>query len=268
MITKEDSEHRKAFLLYVKNHAEPWYKANLGRLYDLWEEWNIKYFESKLIPPYILLTDMQGVRTMGDCSNFSGFGGKSQIRLRKAIITGDFGIMKQGSKDPEGCFLVIADTLLHEMIHQYMQEVEGDAEEKYKGHGPKFRDHCNRIGKDLDFLPVKTAKEKSKELSDTPLCAYWPHRKDAYYLGSFPSRTIFGARKKKEHSEEAIDEHNETAQVSETQHPNDGETEENAFESATYPQDQDAITSLLKEAKIQLSEQNYNTLRQLVNNIQ
>ena len=41
------------------------------------------------------------------------------------------------------------------------------------GHGPAFRDTCNRIGGALGLPPVKTSKARGPE-KDLPSCAHWP----------------------------------------------------------------------------------------------
>ena len=42
---------------------------------------------------------------------------------------------------------VLADVLLHETVHQWHDEITGQVERGYHGHGPAFRDECNRIGR-------------------------------------------------------------------------------------------------------------------------
>ncbi len=86
----------------------------------------------------------------------------------------------------EGCFLFVADILLHEMIHQYHQEITGFNEESYHGHGPKFRDECNRIGEDLGLDPVRSMKKRGKD-RHLESCSYWPHvvRDKDNYLGVY-----------------------------------------------------------------------------------
>ncbi len=81
--------------------------------------------------------------------------------------------------------MLVADVLLHEMIHQWQQEVTGDTEEGYHGHGPTFRDKANEIGAKLGLPPVRTCKKRGKD-EDLPSCSYWPHgnRPDGYYLGA------------------------------------------------------------------------------------
>ena len=81
----------------------------------------------------------------------------------------------------------MADVFLHETVHQWQHEVLGDLEDGYHGHGPKFRDQCNRIGALLGLPPVRTSKARGKDKA-LPSCAYWPHcvRPVDYYLGAYP----------------------------------------------------------------------------------
>lgn len=265
IIHDADKKHREEYMNYAKQHGQEWYREYMTRLYEDWEKWNVKYFDNTLVPPYILLTDMQGVRVMGDCSEYSAFGGKSQIRLRRSILTGEFGIMKKGSRDKEGCYLILADTLLHEMIHQYMQEIEENDETKFKGHGPIFRDHCNRIGTDFGFLEVRTAKQNSKDEKEKPLCAYWPHRENAeeYYRGAFPARVTFGARKKKIRELSEIE-----ATPQEILEESITTTEDQEHEAPTIQDtinlENARIDNLLTEGKEALSHANYQTLAWLI----
>jgi len=80
----------------------------------------------------------------------------------------------------------VADVLLHETVHQYHQEVTGEAEESYKGHGPAFRDTCNELGEQLGLPTVRVAKARGLE-KDLPSCAHWPHnvRPTGYYKEAF-----------------------------------------------------------------------------------
>jgi hypothetical protein len=82
-----------------------------------------------------------------------------------------------------------ADVLLHETIHQYHDEITGKVEKSYHGHGPAFRDECNRIGKELGLPPVRTAEARGPE-KNLPSCAHWPFnvRPEGYYRGAFDIR--------------------------------------------------------------------------------
>jgi hypothetical protein len=61
-------------------------------------------------------------------------------------------------------------------------------EDGFHGHGPKFRDQCNRIGALLGLPPVRTSKARGKDKA-LPSCAQWPHcvRPADYYLGAYPA---------------------------------------------------------------------------------
>ena len=187
---KQLPSHRASFVDYVLEHAEPWHRQYLGRLYDLWNQWNRDYFESRMVPSYIFLSEPSIPRAYGDCGPVSGFGGVSQIRIRPSLLTGTHPDMRGGDQFSEGRFLFVADVLLHEMIHQWHQEVTGHAENSYHGHGPKFCGICNQIGEHLgiaEVYPKPRGKTKGQ-----PACQYWPHvvRPDDYYLGAYirPSR--------------------------------------------------------------------------------
>lgn len=89
----------------------------------------------------------------------------------------------------------VIDVLLHEMIHQWQQEVSGETDEHYHGHGPAFRDKANEIGRRLGLPPVRTCKKRGED-ADLPSCSQWPHnvRPDAYYGGAHVPTTRDGAR--------------------------------------------------------------------------
>jgi len=63
--------------------------------------------------------------------------------IRPTLLTGHHKALRKGERYTEGRFLFVADVLLHETVHQYHQEVTGEDEDSYKGHGPAFRDTCN-----------------------------------------------------------------------------------------------------------------------------
>jgi hypothetical protein len=181
VLTNRDIEHREDFRNYILNNAEPWHREYLGRLYQLWDEWNAVYFDSKMISPYILLSEPSNPKRYGDCGPVSGFGGKSQIRIRPSLLTGKHPDVIDGQNYTDGRFLFVADILLHEMVHQFNQEVIRADESSYHGHGPIFRDKCNEIGGKLGLLQVRTCKARGRE-KDFPSCSQWPHnvRLDGY----------------------------------------------------------------------------------------
>jgi len=193
-LAPEHISDRERFAAFVLNDAEPWHREYLGRLYHHWREWNEMYFEGRLIPPYILLSEPSNPRRYGDCATVSGFGGRSQIRIRPSLLTGMHPSMQASADAAHGRFLFVADVLLHEMIHQWHQEITGQTEASYHGHGPAFRDVCNRIGTELGLPLVRDMKARGKA-ADLPSCAQWPSnvRPADYYQGAYVpcSRDMF-----------------------------------------------------------------------------
>jgi len=178
-----DVEHREDFRRFVLEDAEPWHREHLGRLYQLWAEWNATYFDGALVPPYILLTEPAGPRTYADCGPVSGFGGRCQIRMRPSLLAGTHPHLRG---EIEGRVRFVADVLLHETIHQWQQERSGQTEHAWHGHGPSFRDRANAIGRALGLPPVRTGKRRGPD-RHLPSCAQWPHcvRPSEYYLGAY-----------------------------------------------------------------------------------
>jgi hypothetical protein len=185
-LTGEILSHRRGFERFVLDHAEPWHREHLGRLFTNWRAWNTDHFESRLEPPYLLLSEPSTPRRYGDCGPLSGFGGRSQIRIRPSLVRGSHPHVESGCDFQAGRDRFVDDILLHEMIHQWQFEVLGDGEPAYSGHGPLFRDMANRIGTTLGLEAVRDCKRRGSD-RDLPNCAYWPHvvRPRDYYLGAF-----------------------------------------------------------------------------------
>lgn len=184
MIT--DADLRATFRAFVIDQAEPWHRAHLGRLYALWDEWNAKYFEARLSPPYILISPPESARAYGDCASVSSFGGRAQIRVRPSLLTGTHRHLRPGDEYAEGRARFVADVLLHECIHQWHFEITGQTEDSYHGHGPAFAAMCNQIGEAIGLPPVRSMKRRGKD-KDLPSCAQWPIcvRYHTYYLGAY-----------------------------------------------------------------------------------
>jgi hypothetical protein len=202
-LTAADKKHRKEFAAYAREHGHEHYRSLLDRLYALWEDWNRQYFGGKLVTPHILLAEPKSPRAWGDHANLSGWGSKNQIRIRPSLWDGSHPQERAEEEYAEGRFLILADVLLHETIHQYHDEITGQIERGYHGHGPAFRDECNRIGKALGLPPVRTAKARGPE-KDLPSCAHWPFnvRPEGYYRGALAA----AAEEAKEGEEAEADE--------------------------------------------------------------
>jgi len=178
--------HREAFRAYVLDEATPWHRAHLGRLYALWEEWNAAHFAAAMVVPYLLLNEPKAPNVYGDCGAVSGFGGRSQIRIRPSLLRGTHPDVHGGDAFAAGRFAFVADVLLHEMVHQWQQEISGDRDLFYHGHGPVFRDRANEIGATLALPPVRTCKKRGAD-ADRPSCSQWPHnvRPGDFYGGAY-----------------------------------------------------------------------------------
>lgn len=152
--------------------AEPWFKDWLRELYNAWDEWNDTFFGGELVVPCIFISEPKTPRALADCSTVSAFGARSQIRIRPSLLTGKHRIINEDAP-MEGRRRIVADLVLHEMIHQYQHEVTGQLENGYKGHGQGFRDKCNESGAALGLPVVRVAKARGKD-KDLPSCAAWP----------------------------------------------------------------------------------------------
>src|SRR5215216_3655100 len=167
-----DIDHRASFVDYVMESAEEWHRTHLGMLYQHWEENNDRHFAGEMWAPYVLLSEPAEPKAYGDCASVSGFGGRLQIRLRPSLLTGTHPRVRRGDDFAEGRFLFVADVLLHEMIHQWQQEVLGVDEGAYHDHGPTFRDKANEISARLGIGLVRTMKKRGK-YKDLPSCSQW-----------------------------------------------------------------------------------------------
>jgi hypothetical protein len=185
-LTGEILSHRRGFERFVLEHAEPWHREHLGRLFTNWRTWNGEHFESRLEPPYLLLAEPAYSRAYGCCCALSGFGGRSEIRIRPSLVRGSHPHVEPGDRFQAGRDRFVDDVLLHEMVHQWQFEVLGDPEPAYQGHGPLFRDVANRIGAVLGLSRVRDCKRRGVD-KDLPSCAQWPHcvRPADHYLGAY-----------------------------------------------------------------------------------
>ena len=180
-VSEHDLQLREQIRCYLLEHSEPWHREHLGKLTELWERWNAEHFAAAMVWPVILLNEPSNPRRLGDCGPVSGIGCRSQIRIRPSLLTGTHPHVNGSA---EGRFLFVADVLLHEMIHQWQQEVSGERDEGYHGHGPAFRDKANEIGARLGLATVRTCKKRGKD-KELPSCSQWPHnvRPADYYRG-------------------------------------------------------------------------------------
>lgn len=182
-LTPADVAHRKSFHDYVVNEAEESHRLVLADLYEAWGQYHRDFFHDMTVP-YIVFGTPGSAKVLGQCANISDWGGKLQITLRRSLFDGTYKGINWDAPQ-EGIDRYRRDVLLHEMVHQFHFEVTGDVEASYKGHGPKFAEVCNTIGKDLGLDPVRPAKARGKD-KEKPSCAQWPLnvRPKEYYMGA------------------------------------------------------------------------------------
>ena len=182
-IREADINHRKQYQQFVLKDGNP----TVSKLLHLWNHWNTEFFDNSFqAPPIILLAEPSKPSRLGDYSPVGAYGSRSQIRIRPSLLTGTHPHTLPGKEYEKGRFLFVADIALHETIHLWQDEIEGDLEPAYHGHGPLFRDKCNEIGQKLGLLPVRTCKKRGKD-AELPSCSHFPHnvRPKNYYQGAY-----------------------------------------------------------------------------------
>ena len=181
--SKLDIKHKTDMERFVRAEPNGKFRAFVVNLYDKWHQYNREYFNDKFeIPTYITLGNTSAPNTFGEYSSVSSWGGTSEIRIKPSLFQGKHPHIKKFLTQ-EGRHRFMFDVLLHEQVHQYQHEYLKSPEDSYKGHGPVFRDECNRISELLGITQkVRTCKKRGKD-KDLPSCAQWPHnvRPEGYY---------------------------------------------------------------------------------------
>lgn len=149
-------------------------------LYRAYDEFNRKHFGGALGAPLVLLTETSGPRAKGDYIGRDIHGLRSRVRVAPSALA-------RGER-----FAI--DVLLHEMVHAWQSEVDGDTENGYRGHGPRFAAKCNEIGAKLGLPAVGVKGRKG-----LPDCAQWPVnvRPDGYYPPAPPKKRA-GTKRREE----------------------------------------------------------------------
>lgn len=157
-----------------------------ARCLELIKEWfkdlNREFFGFRLKPPLMRFGTPHVPSEYGQYEN-------GEMTIRWTLVSGDHPHMVSGETFEDGRLLLVRDVLLHQMVHQNLLEIVKYPELNYSGHGPEFRDYCNRIGKTLDLPAVRASKCHPKVRSMVS-CAMWPWgiRPKEYYQGAFTPR--------------------------------------------------------------------------------
>jgi hypothetical protein len=111
--------HRGDHWEFIEHLGVPSVRDPLLRLREVWDDANRRWFATAMIAPYIMLATPSGSRTLGETAPVGSFGEKLEIRLRPSLLDGTHPKVHGSAA---GCFLFVADVLLHEMIHQWGHE--------------------------------------------------------------------------------------------------------------------------------------------------
>ena len=121
----------------------------LGILRDCWHEYNNRYFAGELTPVPIT--------PGGPWKNRLGDFSPAQKRIR-------LGKLNLGRFSDPKVRTSVAGTLLHEMVHQWIDATTGDRDDNHR-HGPKFTAKCNEIGARLGLADVVHRKPRGRKPS-------------------------------------------------------------------------------------------------------
>lgn len=167
--------------------------------FDRWEHWRQKFYpEADLMFPFF-----QSGRRGSEFGHYSTLGNSGQpsvIHIKRSYLMGtsDITVCKLSptkklvlKKDHPDRLKFVDQTILHELVHQYLHEASPDAAtyessesgKNYKGHGPLFAAECNRINQVLhpelgfEFVPVRHMKRSHAKVNDVqrPSCAHFTH---------------------------------------------------------------------------------------------
>lgn len=160
---------------WIEQHAVPVMRDKLLVLRDHWRDCNDRYFDGRMVLPYVTLTQPSMPSVLGQCCSVSSWGSRLEIKLRPSLldVIKPHPLVLRSRLDAAGRMQFVKDVLLHEMIHQHVMEHEPSVdEESYHGHGPVFTAHCNRIGALLGLDEVVVRNRKGSKLPKSP---QWPH---------------------------------------------------------------------------------------------
>lgn len=146
-------------------------------LYQYFDDANIQWFENRIPPLHIQIGDVRSPSKVLGLYYRQGLHGlQGDIVLNKRQFINWYASCNLANDDAmEIRFMeFLKDVLLHEMIHAYNDKVLHDPEDNYHGHGPLFRDECNRIGRQLGYPDVRTPKQTAQKFEHLEKCNYWP----------------------------------------------------------------------------------------------
>jgi len=176
-------------LEFVLNDADELYRGPLRDLYHTWQDLNELHFNQRLKVPHLTIA-AGPPQALGFFKSLTDYGGRTQITIDARILTASRKFVLT-PWPAEGNRLFVYDILLHEMIHQYLAEIEHYDDRENRKHGEGFTDVCNRIGRVMGVPRVYTRRRRAQDRGK-PLANSWPInvRPAEYYRGDvLPPRT-------------------------------------------------------------------------------
>jgi hypothetical protein len=177
-------EERRRYQKFATRDAVHEHRGRLVDFYGALSDFNRDHFGEQLREAHLCF-GRTAPRSLGHCSEVTGYGAPVQITLNEALV---FGTNRDWVVSPwpaAGTRRFIHDLLVRFTVQQYVLEVRRTAEEGYRGFGPLFAAEANRIGAALGLQGVIPRRRDPG--SDEPVCAGWPHNvrllKDAPYYG-------------------------------------------------------------------------------------
>jgi len=162
------------------------------KLYEHYEKCKLEFFPDTALPtPIIELTPPSSAKAWGEFLPQSQSGIQSKINLRPTILTGEHPKVSGLEEHAFGRQLLMYDILVQQMLRMFCVEVLKEPENSFHGHGPRFRDECNRVGQILGLFRVRTGKKRGQD-KDRPSCANWPYivRPEGYFQGAWPIQVL------------------------------------------------------------------------------
>lgn len=169
------------FIDFVLNDAHERYRGPLKELYITWQDYNEAFFKERLQVPHLTIA-AGPPQALGFFKSLTDYGGRTQLTIDSRVLSA----RRKFVIEPwpaEGTRWFVKDLLLHEMIHQYLAEIEHFTDEENAKHGEGFADVCNRIGKAMGLPKVYTRRRCPEDVAN-PLTNAWPInvRPEGYYL--------------------------------------------------------------------------------------
>ncbi len=164
-------QERELYATFATKDADDKYRGLLEPLYKRCREWNIEYFDSKLLVPHLGIGPTHP-RTVGSCEPTTQYGASVQNTLNAGLA---FGTNTRWVRNPwpaVGLRLLMEDLLLRFTVRQFVLEVREAEERGYDGFGQLFATEANRIGMQLGLAQV-AARNRMGE--SNPLAKFWPH---------------------------------------------------------------------------------------------